>query len=290
MAHAERLAPELQRIALQRIAQDRLVLPSTPAVAAKCMAMLREQNVNLKLISNTLERDPMLAAMVTRVANSAAHSSGMMTYGLQQAVIRLGAIRIKTILVEACARQTFDSRDKRIGEVYKRIWEHSIAVALLSRDVAGAIGNNIDPDSAYLAGLLHDVGKPVVGSFLLEAEKLLAPGRGSGWLDSDEWLRTVQETHRPIGVALAEKWAMPADITRCIRDCTDYDPTNRLSIVNVVRFANAIAKKEQIYIGAFAADDVDALVMIGRSLLGLGEEVIVKITHNLKERVKNHTC
>lgn len=287
-AATERLSLELKKIALHRIAEDKLVLPSTPAVAARCLAMLREPGLNMKVLANTIERDPMLAAMVTRLANSAAHGAGLTTWGLAQSVMRLGQGRIKMVLVEACARQVFDSRDKRITEAFKGIWEHSVAVALLARDASALLGGGLDADSAYLSGLLHDVGKPIVGSFLLEAEKMLTAGRHAEWIGSNDWMKTVSDCHRPVGVALVEKWQMPAEIVNCVRDCTEYDPGNRGSIANVVRFANALAKREGIYVGAIDASDVDALVMIGRSLLGLGEDVVARLSANLKDRVRQH--
>ena len=161
-------------------------------------------------------------------------------------------------------------------------------MALLARDASAILGNGLDSDSAYLSGLLHDVGKPIIGSFLLEAEKMLTAGRHAEWISSGDWMKTVGECHRPIGVALVEKWQMPKDIVNCVRDCTEYDPSNRLSISNVVRFVNALCKREGLYVGPVDAADVDALVMIGRSLLGLNEEVVARLCENLKDRVRAH--
>ena len=118
-AATERISLELKKIALHRIAEDNLVLPSTPAVAARCLGMLREPGLNMKVLANTIERDPMLAAQVTRLANSAAYGAGLTSWGLAQSVMRLGQQRIKLLLVEACARQVFDSRDRRITEAFK---------------------------------------------------------------------------------------------------------------------------------------------------------------------------
>ena len=53
-------------------------------------------------------------------------------------------------------------------------------------------------------------------------------------------------------------------------------------------FANALAKREGIYVGHVDIADSDALVMIGRSLLGLSEEVVARLSANIKDRVKAH--
>jgi hypothetical protein len=54
-----------------------------------------------------------------------------------------------------------------------------------------------------------------------------------------------------------------------MQDNLDYDNGDRTSLVNAVCFANALAKKSGVYVGPFDADDVDAIVMIGRSLIGV---------------------
>jgi HD-like signal output (HDOD) protein len=103
-------------------------------------------------------------------------------------------------------------------------------------------------------------------------------------MNSDQWMTIVQELHRPVGRALTRKWGLPEEVLDAIERCDDYDPTARLSIGNVTRFANAICKQRGLYTGTFDTVAVDVLVMIGRSLLGLEDETIDKITRDLAER------
>src|SRR6185503_16437383 len=87
-----------------------------------------------------------------------------------QAVTRFVVQKLRTFLIEASARKVFESRDARIAEASRGVWEHSLAVAIMARDVA-AFANCGAPEFGYLGGLLHDVGKPIVAAMLLEAEK-----------------------------------------------------------------------------------------------------------------------
>ena len=287
-AHDKNLVELVKQIVIGRIASDRLVIPAMPATTLKCLTMLRSPELSLRQVAATLARDPILAAQVVRLANSAAYGGMGSAGSIEQATTRLGAQRLKTLLIEASARQVFDSRDPRIAVAFRGIWEHSVAVGLMARDTA-MVCRAPDPEGCYLSGLLHDVGKPVVAAMLLEAEKMIsAPSRG-GWIEHEAWLEAVQSSHRSVGAAIAEKWRLPESVARCIRDCTDYDSTDRHSIANVVRFANALAKKEGVYVGAVDADDVDALLAIGRSLLGIDEAACSQLMHNLKERVRSQT-
>ena len=277
------LANEMRRIILDRIAANKLVIPAMPTVVASCMAQLRESDVNLKQLAETMQRDPILAVQVVRIANSAVYGGAGTVRSTQQAVSRLGVQKLRALLIELSARQLFTSPDRRIAAAFHKLLAHSVAVASLSRDL-GALSASGDPDGAYLAGLLHDVGKPVIAAMLLEAERLLGKGRG-GFFDADMWISAVAESHREVGVALATQWNLPEAVTHSIRDCGEYDMEERLSIANVVRFSNALAKKEGIYVGVVDMEGVEALLMIGRSLLNIDDAVTERLTRDLQRNV-----
>jgi HD-like signal output (HDOD) protein len=107
------------------------------------------------------------------------------------------------------------------------------------------------------------------------------------WIGSNEFVAIIQRIHRQVGVALAKKWEMPEPVCRSIKDCDEYDNSDRLSVANAVRFANAVAKQQGLYVGQVDADDIDALVMIGRSLLGLEADVVARLTDGLKNKAKD---
>jgi len=70
-----------------------------------------------------------------------------------------------------------------------------------------------------------------------------------------------------------------------VRDCGEYDGNDRLSVANIVRFANAVVKRRGIYVGPVDKDDTDAMVMIGQSLLGLDDKAIERATAGLDKLV-----
>lgn len=280
-AQNEALIHELGRIIHARIAADRLVVPAMPTTATKCAALLRDPNVNLKRVVALLEADPVFAALVLKVSGTAQYG-GQACRTIEQAVNRLGMSALRSLLLQAAARQLFDSRDRAIGQRLTALWRHSVAVGVFSRDVA-ALMSSSDADTCYMAGLLHDVGKPIVAALLLEAERQL--GKRS-WLSVEQWHKVVDSVHRSVGVALAEKWNLDADVVSAIRDCNEYDAGARRSPANIVRFCNALVK-----VNGFAAsavvdvEDAGALVMIGRSMLGLDEDVVNRLAKGLKDRI-----
>ena len=280
----DKLASELEGILVKRIQSDQLFLPSLPAVVVKVMEVLRDPDAGMKEVASLLERDPVMAARTLRIASSAAFAGGSKRITLQEALARLGTKALKSLLVEASTQKLFVSRNVQINDQLKVLWEHSVAVGLLARDVLALTGQG-DSESAYLAGLLHDVGKPVVASVLLELERQLTEVYQKGWIDSGEWLKVVRAVHRKVGVALAEKWQLPVPIVVCIKDSGEYDKGERHSLSNAVCFSNALAKKTGIYAGEVDAEDNDAIIMIGRSVIGISDDILRTLTKGLRERM-----
>jgi len=277
-----KLVSEVERIVLTRVAAGRLVLPSMPTVAAECLKLLKSADFDGRKLATQVGSEPVLAAMVMRFANTAANG-GNPSKGIEQAIARLGAQRLKSIVMEYAARELFRSSDPSIAEASRKIWDHSIAVASLARDI-GAFAGHSDGDACYLGGLVHDIGKPVVAAMLLEAERKLSQGTPS-WLDISVWTHTVEAVHRKVGAAIAAEWKFPEEVCAAIKDCSDYDPGNRSSVANIVRLANAVAKREGYATGPIDTDDIDAMIMVGRSILGADEEVVRRLASGLRDRI-----
>ncbi len=282
---AEKIAAELQGILLRRIQADQLVVPTIPAVAQRIQDTLREgEQAAARHSAEILEQDAFLAARALRAASGSKAAAGGRKATLADALLKLGPRGIKALLVEATAQKVFLSRDGEIAAASRRTWEHSVAVATLARDVL-ALSGHADSEAAYLAGLLHDLGKPVVASVLLEAERQATELYGRPWIACADWIDVIRQAHRPVGLALAQRWQVPEAILRCLHEDLDYDNSDRTSLVNAVVFANALAKKCGVYVGPVDGEDVDAIVMIGRSLIGVNDEVLKTLTKSVHDRV-----
>jgi putative nucleotidyltransferase with HDIG domain len=275
----DKLATSLEKIVVNRVATGRLVLPPL-AAAGRCLAILRDPDFKVRKLVEQLETEPLLALRVMGDANAASFSGGAVR-GLELAVTRVGAQRLKNMMIEHSAQELFRSSDRKVADANIKIWEHSLAVAILARDIAALVGNS-DPEGCYAAGLLHDIGKPVIAAILSEVERKSV---GKPGIDAATWQRVVDATHRPIGVAIATEWKLPVEIGSAIRDCSDYDAGDRGSIANVVRLANAAAKREGYVAGAIDAADVDAMIMVGTSMLGADEKMIGRLSANLRSRL-----
>lgn len=272
-----KLAEQLELILDNRIAQDSLTLPLLPVIAARANDVVRRPDATLKDLVATVELDPILAALIMRQAGGATCRT------LEQAVTKLGVQKVRSILAESSSHRVVESRDAKSAESTRLIWDHARAVAMMAQDVAVLAGVE-EPEACYVTGLLHDVGKPVVATMLLEAEAQISQRNPKLWIDGDAWIGVVDRAHRKIGTNLAKKWQLAEEIQNATLVFSDYDAANRRSIGNAVHFSNALAKQLGIYVGDVS--EADALVMVGKSLLGIDDDGIARITAEVKTRCR----
>jgi putative nucleotidyltransferase with HDIG domain len=278
------IAERIQAEVLVRMESDDLILPTMPLVVSKCLGLLDDPDLSLREVAQVIETDPLIAAQIVRLANVAARAPSSPIRSITDCVTRLGISELQLFLIESAARRMFESSDRHIAQICRGLWAHSLAVAILTRDLVREARNG-RADEGYLAGLLHDIGKPVVASMLLDAERRLRGIRTQSWIMPAAWLRIISGSHRRVGVALAAKWKLPDSVRNAIRDGGDYDPVEPHSLANAVRLANAITKLEGVYVGAMDETETAATVSTGRALFGVDDAQLKYLTTYLKERV-----
>lgn len=280
---------ELKAQVLARVVSDQLALPSMPVVAVKALQLLRSANVSLPAVASILENDPLVSARILRLSNSAAYAARESAISVSQAVSRLGVATLEAMLIEVSASGVFASKNKEINAACQQLWEHSLATGVVSRDLAllvfGQAGHEF-AQTAFLSGLLHDIGKPVLASVLLETEKKLSGGTPKASMPMETWLELIAGAHRTVGLLVAAKWDMPALVRRGMTDLGQYEKTEPHSMRNFVRLANSLAKRAGIYAGHAGEEDLDAAIAEGCRILALDPARVGLLADGLSERVK----
>lgn len=282
---AAKLGEQVQAILVKRIAENSLVVPAPPTVVTRVLKVVGEATFSQKEAAPLVEGDTVVAARVVRAASDQQPGEAVNT--LADALARLGAEPLREVLIEISTHRLFESRDARIGEHTRGLWQHSVAVALLARELAD-LGHVSAGEAAYLAGLLHDIGKPVVAFLLLEAEKSAISAK-SAWIEPEAWLEVVQRVHRPIGVALARKWGLPSAVAAAIAECGAPRQDEGASVGNCVRLANALAKRAGLYVGSVDRAEVDTQVAAGLALLKLDDASVNTISEEVAQRARAMT-
>jgi putative nucleotidyltransferase with HDIG domain len=182
-------------------------LPVLPSAAAK---LLRTSDENSTVIE--LERisasDPVLAARLLGAANSAYFGSRLEIRQLTQAIMRIGIPSARKVLLSACFGSLFASR------ALADLWNHSKTVAVHAHDLASECG--YDHNIAYVAGLVHDIGRLVIqrcpAATRVEEESLRAAGFPLVYAEH----LIYGADHAELGGRLLEKWNLPSDIVEAV--------------------------------------------------------------------------
>jgi putative nucleotidyltransferase with HDIG domain len=275
MINQAEFTESLRAIVLRKIEQGEAALPVLPESATRLEHLLADPNVEAAALAPAIERDLVLSAQVMREARGL-----KLAESVGEALEALGAKRARTWATATVERQIFTSRVLRVDETLHRLWQHSLTVGLFARDLAGLVGC-ADPEAAYLAGLLHDVGQAVVAIYLLEFERSLVGKRNVArdeWLDHDAWWAIVSALGRAVGVALVDKWRLPEAVRRAVGRGDDFDAGDRRSVENVVHFSDALAKQIGIHAGPIDENQVALILMLGRSILEVDEDVIARLS------------
>jgi putative nucleotidyltransferase with HDIG domain len=134
-------------------------MPSPPQTLLKLLSLCQSDEADIDELAELMARDPALSAKVLAVAHSAAyHRADAQPLNLLQATSRLGTALIKVLVISELVFQTF-SHFKQASEAHlQNFWKHSLCVALIAKELAHRLGY-APVEEAYLAGLLHDIGR-----------------------------------------------------------------------------------------------------------------------------------
>jgi putative nucleotidyltransferase with HDIG domain len=191
-------------------------IPAFPATTQKVAALLRNDDYAVADVANVIKYDQAIAANILKISNSAYFGARQKIKSIQDAVVYLGQQQLIRAVQTAGVSRYFSKGGKGYVAQSKDLWEHSVAVALMSQILSRKIQSREDP-VLYTAALLHDVGKLILGEYVHESfEKIMyrvKQGKCS-FLEAEEAILGIN--HADLGGRIATHWNFPADIRDAI--------------------------------------------------------------------------
>ena len=186
-------------------------LRSFPAAAMRAMQLLSNPDASIAEIDKVIGQDPALASQLLRVANSALYRPVTPIGEVRDAVMRLGMKTVHDIVAGVATMGMFQDK-KGVGAGFRR---HSVGTAAIMRVLTTEWGKASRVPSAFLAGLLHDVGKLLsvqVGEITYDA----MPPEALTGADRVHLIEreTVGYDHAVLGAHVLDHWRMPEIVVR----------------------------------------------------------------------------
>jgi putative nucleotidyltransferase with HDIG domain len=277
--------PKEKEEAVSKILGKIKALPTLSLVVAKVIQVVSNPLTSASDLSKIITVDQALTAKVLKLANSAFYGFPFRIKNITQAVSILGFDTIRNLALTVSVYKVFTGENDTDFS-HQEFWKHCVGVAICANLLARKIKYK-SPESAFTAGLLHDIGKNFFEQYMHKEYRdvlKMAKEKDMPVFQAEQEILSIN--HAIVGKMMADKWNLPHELAAGI--ASHHHPENEDEesvIAYIINVADIICKKRAI---GFSGDSV--LLPISRearelfSLDEAGEaELIISLDKELKE-------
>jgi len=225
------------------LAKNRVDVPVFHAVALKLQQVLHKPNYSIDEVTQLIIADQGLSSQVLRVANSAFYTGLSKVTNIREAIVRLGSQEVANIAMMATQADVYRSTSPLFSQTMQVLWQHALGCAVAAKWLAGKVGYATMAQEAFLAALLHDVGK----LFLLKVvEDLSTSGALKIQVTAALITEVLNSMHVEQGYALMQRLNMPELYADIVRDHHLPDLPGGNTLLAIVRLVNQCCNKLNI--------------------------------------------
>lgn len=183
-------------------------LPAMPQVAGKVLELSSDPNTSAQQLQQVISDDQAMAGRILKIANSAMYSCSRKIKTLTEAIVMLGFNSIRSLVVTSAARNLYQTGSARNGLKERLLWEHSIGCAFACRKIAQLRHPGL-AEEAFLAGLMHDIGKLVLNLQVPERfDEIVQVVYNEGLSFQETEMALLDFDHTHVGSLLVNKWRL----------------------------------------------------------------------------------
>jgi HD-like signal output (HDOD) protein len=194
---AREVKPNLVDEIRQAFYHHEVDLPSMPEVALKISRAVQSEDSDFRQIAAIVQADPVISARIVQVANSAMYAGVSRVESVQNAITRIGLQTTRAIVMTVVLKNLFSPESPVIRKRMRTYYEHSIRVGAISHALAARL-QDFDPEQAFLAGLIHDIG---VLPLLIHADRRKDLNQNADVLE-----HVISELVGTVGGTLLKQW------------------------------------------------------------------------------------
>jgi HD-like signal output (HDOD) protein len=188
-------------------------LPPMPEIALKVREQASDPDVNVATLARVAQADAAIAGSLIHAANTAMYAGHRRIENVLDAVTRLGLKSTQNLVFALALRTVFEVDSPQLRSAANHEWQHSVAVSAAAHAIALRT-DDLDPERALLAGLMHRVGVIPILSFLQKKGTHAA---------RDALALILKRLTGPVSVLVISFWDMGADMQAVAEEWEDWD-------------------------------------------------------------------
>lgn len=201
---------------VERILRKVNEIPPLPMVVVKAIKTLDDPKSSSSDVAKIVSQDEGLTAKILKLANSAYYGFPRSIGTLSEAITVLGYNTVKSLIYAAAAHGHMSGELQGYALDRGELWRHSLGVAIVCREIAKKVKYK-DIEQAFVAGLLHDIGKIVLNQFVRFGFTLILKKVETEKVPFHEAEREILGfDHTDIGSKIAERWNLPLELVDAI--------------------------------------------------------------------------
>jgi len=255
-------------------------LPPISKVVSEALEIMSDPDSSVDDIAKAIETDQSMVSNVIRLVNSSYYGLPNKISSVQQACVLLGSRILREIIIMAGVSKLMEKNLKGYGFASGELWKHSIASALGSKIIAGKEDHDRKND-AYIAGLIHDLGKIILNSYILERMdefEAFMNNEKQDYLEAEKSIFGFD--HAEIAYEICMKWKFPENIAFAIQHHHHPSLSQGDKLSYVIHMADFLAKSCGF---GQSRDTTDELEKGTMEFLSLEKEDISNIMSELSE-------
>lgn len=272
---------------LHKIIMTTRDLPAMPQVAGKVLELSSDPNTSAGLLQQVISDDQAMTGRILKIANSAMYSCSRKIKTLTEAIVMLGFNSIRSLVVTSAARNLYKTgNSSRTGLKERLLWEHSIGCAFACKLMVASRIPSLQ-EEAFLAGLMHDIGKLVLNLQVPEVFDEIVQvvyNENKSFAETERSFLDFDHTH--VGSLLVNKWKLSPMLEDVILEHHSEDSfTADKPLLLYLDLANRICHK--LGVGFTENTDLDLVECASNRILGLSADAIEATIETLQEALEN---
>jgi putative nucleotidyltransferase with HDIG domain len=273
---------------IRKLISETNSLPAMPEVMIQVQKLIKLPGTSPGQLAKVIETDPAMVAGILKVANSAYYGFRGNVSTIRHAAALFGTRRLAELITAMSAGGVLGKAMLGYGLASGDLWRHSISVACTSGEIAAALGSDA-LDSAYMAGLLHDMGKIILDPVVHERRPLFDqyhatyPEKGVHEAERD----ILGFDHALIAAILCEKWSLPRSIAFGIRNHHQPSSAGDHLLSHIVHLADHISNQAGMGVDVAASGEI--LDEATKAMVPLNSEQLKQVVEKACQYAKSLT-